>query len=227
MQATVGQPAPAVAPANAPAPATPVVTQTPTAPLTARDIEALRARRSELSNQLNSAEGRRGRLAEEVQRADGAARAGLESRIQLLDQRILQLEADIAETGRILTSAPAGLVATTESARDFGPLSPGQLTGVSIVFTLFVLFPLAFAAARLIWKRGTVGKPALPPEASDRLERIEQAVDAIAIEIERVSEGQRFVTRLLGTGQSAVLGSQWPAEGAVASAEPIGVPRKK
>lgn len=30
-----------------------------------------------------------------------------------------------------------------------------------------------------------------------RLERLENAVDAIAIEMERVSEGQRFVTRLL------------------------------
>ena len=38
------------------------------------------------------------------------------------------------------------------------------------------------------------------PEASidsGRLERIEQAVDAIAIEVERISEGQRFTSRLL------------------------------
>jgi hypothetical protein len=31
----------------------------------------------------------------------------------------------------------------------------------------------------------------------ERLERIEQAVDAIALEVERMSEGQRFTTRLL------------------------------
>ena len=30
-----------------------------------------------------------------------------------------------------------------------------------------------------------------------RLERMEQAVDTIAIEVERVSEGQRFVTKVL------------------------------
>ncbi|HJU72662.1 MAG TPA: hypothetical protein VJ717_02875 [Gemmatimonadaceae bacterium] len=30
-----------------------------------------------------------------------------------------------------------------------------------------------------------------------RLDRIEQAVDAIAVEVERLSEGQRFATRLL------------------------------
>ena len=38
---------------------------------------------------------------------------------------------------------------------------------------------------------------AIPSDVSARLERIEQAVDAIAIEMERVSEGQRFTTKLL------------------------------
>ena len=31
----------------------------------------------------------------------------------------------------------------------------------------------------------------------DRLARIEQAVDAMAVEVERISEGQRFTTKLL------------------------------
>lgn len=31
----------------------------------------------------------------------------------------------------------------------------------------------------------------------ERLARIEQAVDAIAVEVERISEGQRFTTKLL------------------------------
>ena len=34
-------------------------------------------------------------------------------------------------------------------------------------------------------------------DISDRLSRIEQAVDTIAIEVERVSEAQRFTSRLL------------------------------
>ena len=41
------------------------------------------------------------------------------------------------------------------------------------------------------------GKAKLPAEVTSRLERIEQAVDAIAIEVERISEGQRFTTKLL------------------------------
>ncbi len=34
-------------------------------------------------------------------------------------------------------------------------------------------------------------------DTSMRLERIEQAIEAMAVEVERISEGQRFVTRLL------------------------------
>jgi hypothetical protein len=33
--------------------------------------------------------------------------------------------------------------------------------------------------------------------ADDRLARLEQAVESIAIEVERISEGQRFTTKLL------------------------------
>ena len=40
-------------------------------------------------------------------------------------------------------------------------------------------------------------RPVLPPEVASRLERMEQSIDAIAVEIERISEGQRFTTKLL------------------------------
>jgi hypothetical protein len=35
------------------------------------------------------------------------------------------------------------------------------------------------------------------PEVSLRLERMEQAIEAMAVEVERVAEAQRFTTRLL------------------------------
>ena len=44
-------------------------------------------------------------------------------------------------------------------------------------------------------------------EVAERLNRIETAVDSTALEVERISEGQRFTTRLLseraGTGAAA------------------------
>jgi hypothetical protein len=39
--------------------------------------------------------------------------------------------------------------------------------------------------------------PKIPAEVQQRMERMEQALDAIAVEVERISEGQRFTTRLL------------------------------
>jgi len=40
-------------------------------------------------------------------------------------------------------------------------------------------------------------RPETDVDVQGRMSRIEQAVDAIAIEVERMSEGQRFTTRLL------------------------------
>jgi hypothetical protein len=40
-------------------------------------------------------------------------------------------------------------------------------------------------------------------EISQRLSRLEQAVDATAVEVERISEGQRFTTKLLADRSAA------------------------
>jgi archaellum component FlaC len=175
-------------------------------PRTARDIEALKARREELSNQLTSVDGRRSKLMNQLkQTGDATAVQGLEARLALLDKRQLQLESDIAETGRQLSSAPAGFATSTGTAPIFAGLGSGQIVAISVVSIIFVLAPLAIGFARTIWKRAN--RPALPSaafsETAQRLERLESAVDTIAVEIERISEGQRFVTKLLSEGQQA------------------------
>jgi hypothetical protein len=43
--------------------------------------------------------------------------------------------------------------------------------------------------------------PRIPSEVVARLERMEQAIEAVAIEVERISEGQRFTTKLLSEGR--------------------------
>ena len=70
-------------------------------------------------------------------------------------------------------------------------------------FALIFIGAGSVGFARTLWRRPT--QPALPPaalaETAQRMERLEGAVDTIAIEIERISEGQRFVTKLLSEGQ--------------------------
>lgn len=50
------------------------------------------------------------------------------------------------------------------------------------------------------WVRAKERNPALSPaeiEREQRLARMETAIESMAVELERISEGQRFVTKLL------------------------------
>jgi len=110
------------------------------------------------------------------------------------------------------------LVASAGSAAAFTGLGSGQVTAISIIAIIFVLGPLAIGFTKTLFRRAS--RPGLPPQAltetAQRLERLEGAVDSIAIEIERISEGQRFVTKLLSEGQHV------PAIGAgQRSADPV------
>jgi len=59
--------------------------------------------------------------------------------------------------------------------------------------------PLARAFARKMDAESR--NPRLPLEITNRLEHMDQALEAIAIEVERISEGQRFTTKLLSEGR--------------------------
>lgn len=54
--------------------------------------------------------------------------------------------------------------------------------------------PLIRAWTRRMERRGESQQ--VSPQMDDRLLRIEQAVEAIAIEVERISEGQRYLAKL-------------------------------
>jgi hypothetical protein len=56
--------------------------------------------------------------------------------------------------------------------------------------------PIARALARRI-ERGPSPDPLAPSDMTVRLDRMEQPIEAIAVEVERISEGQRFTTKLL------------------------------
>ena len=169
-------------------------------PLSSADVEALKAKRSELSRQLSSVQGRRDDVAKELSRTTGAGANGLEQRLAVMGERIVQLERDIAFNGRELARAPGELVSEEATVARYGPFSSGQLTAISIVSIVMVWGPLAWAAARMMLKRTHQPKPSPQLlEGTARLERIEQAVDAMSIEIERISEGQRFVTQLMSS----------------------------
>jgi hypothetical protein len=174
--------------------------QTLAIPATEGDMRALMARRQELSDQLTSVSDRRHDLSMELEgTADAGARAGLLERVGVLDKRILQLENDVAATGSQLAAAPSDLIGITEAAPQGDEFPEGVMVGGgSVLFASIVFF---FFARRLRKRRTRATPPPLENESGLRLQRLEQGMEAIAIEIERVSEGQRFVTKLLSEPQ--------------------------
>lgn len=76
-----------------------------------------------------------------------------------------------------------------------GPSELGAMIPIVAIIggcAVAIFRPLAKAHARKL-----EGQQGVPPEVTARLERMEQSLDTIAIEIERITEGQRFTTKLL------------------------------
>jgi hypothetical protein len=89
--------------------------------------------------------------------------------------------------------------------------TPAQETAIAItaIVSIFVLAPLTIALARIIWKRAS--EPARPRQLESdqlqrRLDQLQNSVEAMAIEVERISEGQRFVTKILSDKDRPALG---------------------
>jgi len=78
---------------------------------------------------------------------------------------------------------------------------PDPFLGPKDIVTVYtggviLLLPLVLALSRRLWVRG-IRRESLDLENSPRLQRIEQAVESIAVEVERIGEAQRFTTKLL------------------------------
>ena len=68
------------------------------------------------------------------------------------------------------------------------------IISVAMIPVVAIGLPLARAYARRM-----ESQPArsISSDVAARLERMEHAIDSIAVEVERISEGQRFTTKLL------------------------------
>lgn len=192
---------------------TSVLPQNVSRPMTREDVQLLQNRRSELSRQLSSASSRRSDVVRQMGRGTNG-REGLEARLKVLDERIVQLEKDIAQNGQLLASAPPNLVEETTPPSFLGGPSGGPLnmSGISIAFIVAVLFPLTIAFSIRMLRRASRAVAAFPSAVVDRIARIENAVDTIALEVERISEGQRFVTRLMSETHQLGAGAAEPIE---------------
>jgi hypothetical protein len=84
-------------------------------------------------------------------------------------------------------------------------MNPEVVVPLVAILSVFIGAPLAIAYARLIWKRSgePPHRPSISDDAARQLVHMQQSIDAMAIEIERISEGQRFVTKVLSERRPA------------------------
>ena len=167
--------------------------------------QAFRAQRRVLGNQMEGLQNDRDNISRELQQegVTGADRKGLEQRMTTIDARIDALDKQIAEADVQVAKAaavPGAAVDPPEPPRSGPPEEFFVLTGI---FGSIILFPLSIAYARRIWRKSTKIVTNIPKELTDRLMRVEQTVESSAIEIERIGEGQRFMTRLFTEGPQA------------------------
>ena len=201
-------PTPAVAPAAPVAATAPVGVQVviPGSPGASASAvyEGLKAQRRELGNQLENLEDRRRDLSQRLEEpmVGGADRKGLEQRITEIDQRISSIDKQIAESEAQIASAAAvpGAVVPDRPQPRQGP--PEEVFVLAGIFFIIVLLPLSIALARRIWRRGVTAITQLPAELTERLTRLEQGMDAVAVEVERIGEGQRYMSRMFAEDAS-------------------------
>jgi hypothetical protein len=195
-------------------------------------LEAYRNQRSELRNQLERLENQRENISDQLQQSEGEAplsdadKKGLEQRLGTVDARIADVEKQITVADANVAQAaavPGSVVPPPPRPPREGP--PEEFFVLTGIFMFVVLLPLSIAYARRIWRKSVGTVSALPQEIYDRFNRLDQAVDAVAIEVERVGEGQRYLTRLHADQQRA-LGAGAAARVEVPEREPDRQARK-
>ncbi|MEO5816267.1 MAG: hypothetical protein ABIT20_13410 [Gemmatimonadaceae bacterium] len=158
-----------------------------------------------------------GRLADQQRRLTGEERQLLEKPIADLQHENAVAVADLQMSERKLGMLMAQTTMPPPNDAFFNPPML-EKTGTAI-FTLMI--PIVIALARRIWVRSSPrAQPVIDLESSPRLQRLEEAIDSIAIEVERIGEAQRFATRLLSERPAPAINRAVPAQVPIARKTP-------
>jgi hypothetical protein len=183
-----------------------------TAGTTAQDraedaLVSIGLRRSELNSQLTSLTIRRDLLTQQLRNADAAGQ-----------EKIKAMLADVAgQTERVVKDMAATDAAANKLTADAASVTAAQAggagTGITTVQSpagelaerITVLGAGALAAillvafARWLWRPRRAATQLGQSDVS-RMEKLQQSIDVIAIEVERIAESQRFLSKTLGAG---------------------------
>ena len=184
-------------------------------------LDMLNAQRSELRAQVGELASRRGQLFAELQQtpADGD-KSQIQARLREIDARAARLDEQIAglndriaeEMGKVgsnrqvIVEAPRVVPQITIppfnfQQRDRGP-NLRQLTGIMAGEALTLLL-VGFAFWGFGMRRMRRQFERMFDSHGSQLTQLQNAIDTVAVEVERISEGQRFVAKALSDGAAA------------------------
>lgn len=190
------------------APTPPVPPTAPTLPQAAIpgtvDIAALQSQLAELTVQRAGLkaqwDGLRRQLDNMLQ--NNPARPGVQQEWANVGSQLASVDGQIAALRARIAQKQGGVVGpggTVENPNNFRPRGDPDLPiagGIAIMLALILPLSISYAI-RMLRKNPAPRGGVRTDDFNPRFDRLEQAVDAIAIEVERVSEGQRFVTKIL------------------------------
>lgn len=194
----------------------------PTPPPAPQALDGLAGQLAALQAQLAGLQVQQRDLRSQIRRG-GADRIEISAQLANVNAQIAGVNAQIAAV-RADIAARVG-IPSVPNIPNFPPfarrgIDGDDVTAIFIVFMLAVLMPISLGITRRLWRRTPRGsEPRVDDVIVPRLERIEQSVDAVAIEIERIAESQRFVTRILAERPRAAASSNASAPASEPAAE--------
>jgi hypothetical protein len=204
-------------------------------------LQDLYARLSDLKLRASDLQVRQGQIAEQRGNTPPAARAKLDApwasaqheyastmiQIEDLQRQIADLQhaRDMASAPPITIQAPGdpgdiAPQAITIQPPPAPPLFDREQVNIFASGAFLLMLPLVLALARRVWMRTGSRPSTVDFDASPRLQRIEQAIESIAIEVERIGEAQRFTTKLLGERAADTVAPRLPQAAPVPRREP-------
>lgn len=204
-------------------------------PQTRAQLDAVMQRRSELREQLQALGRRRNQLDEQRHVTAPPGRAAIEARIAEVDARMARIDQQIMQADDAISEAIARGVQNVQGqdfefvtavpppppVPDFGP----RPVDGERVAALFVGQALLFLLVGTVLYRRMKRRLRAPAAAEGvdraRLDQLQQAVDVIAVEVERIAEGQRFVAKALNEKLHIGAGEAQPVAPAIRSEEPV------
>ena len=175
-------------------------------PTTHEEMMGLMAQREALTDQLEDLKDQRTDVIQQLRTAPAETKSGLQRQANGLSDQIVSLQGDLNRISREISHASPSLIAMSHEdpspPDEPGTFQDGLFLGAAGVF---LTMSALLALVSLLWRRfrrDSRSPRALPAADSERLQRLEQGMEAIAIEVERISEGQRYVTRLMSEQRS-------------------------